>query len=159
MLTWTGEWMLWSHDDDLQQLNDKVTELILGKSSLIRTKSCWAAHSHLNTSDWIRNGFLSPSFLLCSVCGAAGCQRSAVLLWPQLWSPTPPIWERWSWTTTSCRIQEWSCCVILWRVQTADWRLWGQFTDSLLLICFMKLHLSSYWSARCISPLERDRGV
>ncbi len=32
-----------------------VTLLILGKSSLIRTKSCWAAHSNLNTSDWIIN--------------------------------------------------------------------------------------------------------
>ena len=66
---------------------------------------------------------------------AAGCRRSAVSLWPQPWSPTAPIWESWTWVTTTCRIQEWSCCVILifCRVHTVDWRLWGQFTDSLLL--------------------------
>ena len=83
------------------------------------------------------NGFLSTSFLLYSDWVPAVCQRSAVLLWPQLWSPTPPIWESWIWVTTSCRIQEWSCCVIFWRVHTVDWRLWGQtpcFTSVLRLI-------------------------
>ena len=35
-------------------------------------------------------------FILYSDCGAAGLQRSAVLLWPQLWSPIPPIWRSWN---------------------------------------------------------------
>ena len=67
--------------------------------------------------------------ILYSDWRAAGCQRSAVLLWAQLWSPTPPTWDTWSWALTSCRIQEWSIWVVFWRVQTVDWRLWGQFTD------------------------------
>ena len=29
--------------------------------------------------------------------GAADCQRSAVLLWLQLWGQTPLIWENWIW--------------------------------------------------------------
>ena len=33
-------------------------------SPLIRTQLCWAAHLNLNTSDWIRNWFLSSSFIL-----------------------------------------------------------------------------------------------
>ena len=65
-------------------------------------------------------------FILYSDCGIAVHQRSAVILWPQLWSQTPPIWESWTWVTTTYRIQEWSCCVIFCRVQTVDWRLWGQ---------------------------------
>ena len=61
---------------------------------------------------------------------AAVCQRSAVLLWLQLWGQTPLIWENWIWaTTTSCRTQQWRSCVVFYRVQPVDWRLWGQFTD------------------------------
>ena len=60
---------------------------------------------------------------------AAVCQRSAVLLWLQLWGQTPLIWENWIWVTTTCRTQEWRSCVVFYRVQPVDWRLWGQFTD------------------------------
>ena len=31
--------------------------------------------------------------------------------------------------TTTCRTQEWRSCVVFYRVQPVDWRLWGQFTD------------------------------
>ena len=65
---------------------------------------------------------------------SAVCQRSAVLLWPQLWSPTPPIWESCSWVETSCRIQEWSCFVIFCRVHTVDWRFWGQLFFKCMII-------------------------
>ena len=61
--------------------------------------------------------------------GAAVCQRSAVLLWLQLWGQTPLISENWIWVTTTCRTQQWRSCVVFYRVQPVDWRLWGQFTD------------------------------
>lgn len=74
----------------------------------------------LNTFDskWIHS-----DFFFSSDWGAAVYQRSAVILWPQLWSPTPPIWNIWTWVWTSWRIQEWSLCLILWKVQTINWRL------------------------------------
>ena len=56
-------------------------------------------------------------------------QRSAVLLWLQLWGQTPLISENWIWVTTTCRTQQWRSCVVFYRVQPVDWRLWGQFTD------------------------------
>ena len=64
-------------------------------------------------------------------------QRLTVKLWPQLWSPAPPIWQSWTWVATTCRIQEWSCCRLDCRVQTVDWRLWGQF------MCFTHVQCSS----------------
>ena len=75
---------------------------------------------------------LQLSFILSSGCITAVCQRSAVLLWLQLWGQTPLIWENWIWGSTSCRTQEWRSCVVFYRVQPVDWRLWGQFTDWLL---------------------------
>ena len=45
--------------------------------------------------------------------GTAVCQRSAVIFWPQLLSPTPPILDIWTWGGTCYRIQEWSCCVLI----------------------------------------------
>ena len=77
--------------------------------------------------------FKLTSCILFSDWRNAGCQRLAVLLWPQLWSPTPPIWESWSWVETSCRIQEWSFSVLDWRVQPVYWRLWGQLKTGLYL--------------------------
>ena len=50
-------------------------------------------------------------------------QRLTVKSSPQLWSPTPHIWHIWTWVTTTWMIQEWSCCVLDWRVQTVDLRL------------------------------------
>ena len=67
---------------------------------------------------------------------AAVCQRSAVLLWLQLWGQTPLIWENWIWLETTCRTQQWRSCVVFYRVQPVDWRLWGQFTDWLLYLLF-----------------------
>ena len=72
---------------------------------------------------------LQLSFILYSGWRAAVCQRSAVLLWLQLWGQTPLISENWIWLTTTCRTQEWRSCVVFYRVQPVDWRLWGQFTD------------------------------
>ena len=60
---------------------------------------------------------------------SAVCQRSAVLLWLQLWGQTPLISENWIWEETTCRTQQWRSCVVFYRVQPVDWRLWGQFTD------------------------------
>ena len=69
---------------------------------------------------------LQLSFIIYSGWLAAVCQRSAVLLWLQLWGQTPLIWENWIWEETTCRTQEWRSCLIYSRVQPVDWRLWGQ---------------------------------
>ena len=63
----------------------------------------------------------------------AVCQRSAVLLWLQLWGQTPLISENWIWVTTTCRTQQWRSCVVFYRVQPVDWRLWGQTSVHWLL--------------------------
>ena len=67
---------------------------------------------------------------MCVVCVSAGCQavwsqKKAVLLWPQLWTPTPPIWESWTWSTIIQETQESSNCLLYWRIQAGDWTLWG----------------------------------
>ena len=84
--------------------------------------------------------------IIYSGCGAAVCQRSAVLLWLQLWGQTPLISENWIWvTTTTCRTQEWRSCVVFYRVQPVDWRLWGQFTD----FCWSHIYKTAFihnWS-------------
>ena len=76
---------------------------------------------------------LSMTFIIIIIiysgCGDAVCHRSAVLLWLQLWGQTPLISENWIWVETSCRTQQWRSCVVFYRVQPVDWRLWGQFTD------------------------------
>ena len=54
------------------------------------------------------------------------CQREAVKLFPQFSAPSPLVWESWTWVTTTCRIQEWSSCLLDWRVHTVNWRLSGQ---------------------------------
>ena len=100
----------------------------------------YSAFNRLLNSEWFQAGTLSSlnNLYFYSDWWAAVCQRSAVLLWPQLWSPTPPIWESWTWVgTTGCRIQEWSRCVIFCRVHIVDWRLWGQFMISLLLLLIL----------------------
>lgn len=57
------------------------------------------------------NSLIICSFILYSGCGGAVCQSPAVLLWPQLWSPTPQLWE-------NC-----ICGKITWRSQTSrSWR-------------------------------------
>ena len=106
---------------------------------LLHSKPSSALNRLWNT-EWFQTWTLFSkvtSFILYSDWVAAVCQRSAVLLWSQLWSPTPPIWDIWICHTSSCLTQTWSCCVIFWRVQTVDWRLWGQtpfFTSVLRLI-------------------------
>ena len=88
-------------------------------SKRLHSKPSSALNTLLNT-EWFQAGTLSfklASFILYLDWSTAVCQRSAVLLWPQLWNPTPPIWESWTWLTTSCRIQEWSFSVLNWRVQ------------------------------------------
>ena len=89
----------------------------------------WSVLNRSVNTEWFQAGTLSSkltSFILYSDWGTAGCQRSAVILWPQLWSPTPPIWESWTWVETTCSIQEWNFSVLNWRVQNVDWRLWSQ---------------------------------
>ena len=74
----------------------------------------------MSSSVWLRSNF---SLITDSV--VVDSQRLTVKSWPQLWSQTPHIWENWIWVPTGWRTQEWSCCVLDWRVQTVDWRLWG----------------------------------
>ena len=69
--------------------------------------------------------------LLCNVlfCVFAGChavwsQRKVVLLWSQLWAPTPPIWESWTWATIIQETQQQSC-LLHWRIHTGDWTFSG----------------------------------
>ena len=98
-------------------------------SKRLHSKPSSAMNRLLNT-EWFQAGTLSfklTSFILYSDSSIAVCQISAVLLWPQLWSPTAPIWESWTWVTMICWIQEWRFSLLDWRVQIADWRLWGQF--------------------------------
>lgn len=97
-------------------------------SKLLYSEPSSALNRLLNT-EWFQAGTLSSkitSFVLYSDWLNVGCQRTAVHLWPQLWSPTPPIWDTCGWVSTGYMIQEWSCCVIFYRIQTVDWRLWGQ---------------------------------
>lgn len=54
------------------------------------------------------------------------CRREAVKLCPQSSAPIPLVWESWTWVTTTCRTQEWSCWLLEWRVHTVNWRLSGQ---------------------------------
>ena len=86
---------------------------------------------------------LQLSFILYSGWRAAVCQRSAVLLWLQLWGQTPLIWENWIWATTTCRTQQWWSCVVFYRVQPVDWRLWGQTSCFIVKgsVCRMYRHL------------------
>ena len=128
MNLWNTWFHLWFH---IMFLNKSVIETFINCFSLYEQKI-----TNIFRVFFFQH-FKVTSLILYSDWVAAGCQRWAVLLWPQLWSPTPPIWESCSWETTSCRIQEWSCCVVFWRVHTVDWRLWGQkacFTCVLRLI-------------------------
>ena len=73
---------------------------------------------------------LSADLRCVLFCVSAGCQavwsqRKAVLLWSQLWTPTPPIWESWTWATIIQETQEWSSCLLDWRIQAGDWTLSG----------------------------------
>ena len=87
---------------------------------------------------------VSLDFSLITDSVVVDSQRLTVKSLPQLWSQTPHIWENWIWATTACRTQEWSrkwsCCVLDWRVQTVDWRLWGQVLKSL------NVHFSNFLS-------------
>ena len=138
-------WGKWTHsqsDDDDSPPQEQKENV----SDLIQREAPWSGLSHVERH--ISNLSSSPSFILYSGWSPAVCQRSAVLLWPQLWSPTPHIWLNWSWVSTSFRIQEFLLCVVSWRVQTVDWRLCGAFTVSLLLwemLCLMKNWSSSGW--------------
>lgn len=52
--------------------------------------------------------------------------RKVVKLCPHFWAPSPPVWESWTWATTTCRTQEWSCSLLDWRVHNVAWKLSGQ---------------------------------
>lgn len=57
-----------------------------------------------------------------AVSQAARSQWKALLLLPQLWAQTPPIWGSWIWATMMQETQEWSCSWLDWR---SSWTLWG----------------------------------
>ena len=90
--------------------------------------SCFAVKAlcKLFLKSTISMTFIVIIIIIYPGCGAAVCQRSAVLLWLQLWGQTPLISENWIWATTTCRTQQWRSCLIYSRVQPVDWRLWGQ---------------------------------
>ena len=80
---------------------------------------------HFPAVSWTSiNNFLFPD------CQAVWSQRKAVHLWPQLWAPTPLIWESWTWVTITQETQEWSFWLLDWRIQTGDWKLSGTSVDS-----------------------------
>lgn len=58
----------------------------------------------------------------------AGFQPPAVLRCSPLCSPVHPVWQNWTWTGTTWRLQMFRSSWIWWRVQTANWRLWGQWS-------------------------------
>ena len=93
---------------------------------------------------------LSPDIFLIPVCQAVWSQRKAVVLWPQLWAPTPPIWESWTWATIIQETQEWSFCQLDWRIHTGDWRLSGMDRWQELTHCrclwFLYFHVFPLWS-------------
>ena len=136
-------WILWtftllySHMDSLRNFIRRLQEKFqkMSRTTWLRlqvwNQRQWCLVKVLYFHTWTQFN-LQLSFILYPGWRAADCQRSAVLLWLQLWGQTPLIWENWIWPTTTCRTQEWSCCVLDWRVQTVDWRLCGQFTDWLL---------------------------
>ena len=65
----------------------------------------------------------------CSDWMAVTSQREAVKLCPQFSVPSPLVWERWTWVTTTCRIQEWRDFLLNWRIHAVSLKLSGQ--DSL----------------------------
>ena len=79
---------------------------------------------------WLHTAVLSHCVTCVLFCVFAACQdvwsqRKAVLLWPQLWAATPPIWESWTWATIIQETQERSYCLLDWRIHTGDWTLSG----------------------------------
>ena len=91
---------------------------------------------------------LITSFILYSDWGGVVCQRSAVPLWPQLWSPTPHISLNWTWVITDPPVtQECLLCVVFCRVQTVGCRLSGQFTVSdLCHVSYFQTEQTTRWA-------------
>jgi hypothetical protein len=78
-----------------------------------RTKHIgYAPYSNRTISHWV-------------VAIEAWSHRKAVLLWPQLWAPTPPIWECWTWATITQGTLELRCSLLDWRIHAGDWTLSG----------------------------------
>lgn len=49
-------------------------------------------------------------------------QMKAVLPWLQLWDQTPcQTWESYIWTKMNLETKDWRCCLISWKIQTANW--------------------------------------
>ena len=91
----------------------------------LRSAACWES---VLTWWWggAAGGHIQILIFLYPGWRDAVCQRSAVIFWLQLWGQTPLIWENWIWVATTYRTQEWRSCVVFYRVQPVDWRLWGQ---------------------------------
>ena len=111
-------------------LNNQIEQIILKVYSKSEPKCTWTTNKH-KTNTWLHVLTEGSCVLFCvfAVCQAVWSQRKAVLLWPQLWAPTPPIWECWTWATIIQETQEWSYCQRDWRIQTGDWTLSGTNTD------------------------------
>lgn len=65
--------------------------------------------------------------LFCVFAGSQSVwtERRAVLLWSQLWAPTPPVWETWTWAVIMQETQECSLCLLDYRIYTGHWALSG----------------------------------
>lgn len=53
-------------------------------------------------------------------------QRKVFKLCPQLLAPSPLDWESWTWATTTCRNQDWTCCLLQQRIHIVHWKRSGQ---------------------------------
>ena len=76
------------------------------------------------------------------------CQREAVKLCLQFLAPSPLVWESWTWVTTTCRIQEWSCC-------HQDWRVYMEIE----ILRSGWSCLSNWWIFECYFSKLQDSGV
>ena len=129
--TFTGSILTWTHPETLlggwKEKFQKMSRTTWLRLQVWKQRK-WCLVKVLYFHTWTQiNSQLS--FILYPGWISAVCQRSAVLLWLQLWGQTPLISENWIWVETTCRTQQWRSCVVFYRVQPVDWRLWGQFTD------------------------------
>lgn len=56
-------------------------------------------------------------------------QREAAVPCLQFSTPSPVVWQSWTWVIMTCRILEWNFSLLDWRVRIVHWKLWGQESD------------------------------
>ena len=86
-------------------------------------------------------------------------QREAVQLCPQFSALSPLVWESWIKVTTTCRIQEWSYCLLDWKVHNGDWRLWGQIPSACTWCWFTQRLSPNVWTSPFFSAAWKNAAV